>query len=134
MNTELKVNFLENDKFEVVTNTSGITFYVDKRQDDYVPCGPNPLELFLSSLGACIGVYAKRYFRRHSISFSECSIIVKAELSQQSPLRLVDIKAVIQTDGQLSGSTERFLRFIRACPIHNTIVVAEDIDIEVALK
>jgi uncharacterized OsmC-like protein len=132
MNTEIAVNFLENDKFEVVTNTSGITFYVDKQQDNYVPCGPNALELFLSSLGACIGVYAKRYFRRHAISFNECNIIVNAELSGESPLRLVDIKVRIQTDGQLSGNTEHFLRFIRACPIHNTIVATKDIDIEIA--
>ena len=118
---EVKVSFLSDNKFEVSTVSSQVKFYIDKKAEDYIPRGPAPIELLLSSLAGCIGVFARSYLRRHSLEFSRLNINASAQLSQDSPKRLVDIKVDVDTDAELGGKREVFLRFIQACPIHNTI-------------
>lgn len=54
MQQKIRVKFSAGDKFEINALNSGAKIYVDKAKDGYAPIGPNPLELFLSSLGACI--------------------------------------------------------------------------------
>ena len=76
MEQKVEIKFLENDKFEVVAVSSGAKLYADSKKEDYNPSGPNPLELFLSSLGACIGVFAKKYLNRHNLEFKELKNMV----------------------------------------------------------
>ena len=53
-----------------------------------------------------MGVYAKRCLRRHSIEFKELKIEVKAEVSESTPSRLVNIEVRVYTDAQLGGKKE----------------------------
>ena len=133
MEVKVDVKFVENDKFKVVNHISGTNSYVDSKEVATIPAGPNPLELFLSSLGACLAIYAKKYFINHSIAFNKCNVEVKANFSQSPPRRLVDIKLGVHSDAKLGDRKDVFLRFIRACPIHNTIVNAnkEEIAIDI---
>jgi len=59
MKQAVQIKLIEHDKFEVNIPSEGHTLYVDKPAEGYKPAGPNPLEIFLSSLGTCTGVYAK---------------------------------------------------------------------------
>jgi len=130
MQQKIMVKFSAGDKFEINALNSGAKIYVDKAKDGYAPIGPNPLELFLSSLGACISVYSKMYLERHSIKFKEFNVEVAADFTQESPARLVNIKALINTDADLGKNREVFLRFVRNCPVHNTIINTKEINIE----
>ncbi len=132
MQVKAEVKFLEGDKFDINIPFSNLDLYIDKRKEDHSPSGPNPLELFISALGGCIGVYAKSYLTRHNIEFNELKINVDAELSKDSPIRLVNISVSVGTDAQLGENKEVFLRFIKNCPIHNTILHGEapSIDLE----
>jgi uncharacterized OsmC-like protein len=132
MEVKAEVKFLQGDKFDINIPFSNLDLYIDKRKEDHSPSGPNPLELFISALGGCIGVYAKSYLTRHQIEFSELKVNVDAELSKDSPIRLVNIKVKVSTDADLGQNREVFLRFIKNCPIHNTILYAEtpSIDLE----
>jgi uncharacterized OsmC-like protein len=127
---EVKVNlkFLEKDKFEVSCFFSQLNFYIDKKTQDYQPQGPNPLELFLSALSGCVGVYALNYLKRHSIEFKKIEIETVARLSPSPPLRLIDIKVKVNTDARLEDK-DTFLRFIKNCPIHNTIIHTQEVEI-----
>ncbi len=125
------VSYVDNDKFQIHIPSINKDLFVDKGTDDHEPAGPNPLELFLSSLGSCLGVYAKLYLTRHDINFSELKIDVDAEFSTESPARLIDIKAKVFTDAELGGQEEVFERFVKNCPIHNTILHTDKVDIEI---
>ena len=129
---KVEVNFLEKDKFEVLADTTGVKFCIDKKHDEYDSCGPNPLEVFLSSLGSCIGVFAKMYLMRHSIVFKELRMEVNAELAHDRPMRLINIKVRVHTDAALEGKREPFMKFIEACPIHSTIINTDKVEIELA--
>jgi uncharacterized OsmC-like protein len=127
---EVKVNlkFLENDKFKVECLPSQTHFFIDKKKEDYQPQDPNPLELFLGALCGCVGVFTLNYLRRHYIEFKEIKIELNAKLSSNPPLRLVDIKVKVDTDARLEDK-DTFLRFIKNCPIHNTIIHTQEIGI-----
>jgi uncharacterized OsmC-like protein len=68
----------------------------------------------------------------HSVGFREIRIQAQADLLQANPLRLVNIKAKVYTDANLEDKREVFLRFIKNCPIHNTIIHTKEIDIDLA--
>lgn len=130
MNQRAEVKFLEKDKFEIKTYPSEVQIYADKKEADSTPAGPNPLELFLSSLASCIGVFAKRYLERHKIEFKDLRIEAQAEFTTEAPMRLIKIEAKVYTDADLGDKEAVFLRFIEGCPIHNTILHTDNIDLQ----
>jgi uncharacterized OsmC-like protein len=132
MEIKTEITFLREDIFQIKAQTSGLIFHIDKKKENEEALGPNPLELFLSALGSCIGVYAKKYLSTHSLEFKELTVGLKAEFSQVHPARLINIKAQVKTDADLGDKREVFLRFINNCPIHNTILHTKEIDIEIA--
>lgn len=108
--------------------SSGAKLCMDSNKEK--PSGPNPLEVFLSGLASCVCVYARKYLAQHSIEFKKLHIEASAELSKDSPTRLVDIKINARTDANLSAEEkEIFLRFMKNCPIHNTIIHTQEINI-----
>ncbi|MBP7088069.1 MAG: OsmC family protein [Candidatus Omnitrophica bacterium] len=132
METRAEVKFIQEDKFQIKTYPSETTLFIDKMKEAYLPQGPNSLELFLSALGGCIGVYAKMYLLRHQIAFKELNIKVSAELSKESPIQLVNLRANVYTDAQLGEKKDIFLRFIKNCPVHNTILNTQEIEISLS--
>lgn len=130
-NVKAQVTFVEKNKFRARGLLSGAEVYIDKREEDYTPAGPNSVELFLSSLGGCIAVYGKSYLRRHNITFNKLDVDVEAKFSQTPPLHLANIKVKVDTDADLGEKFEVFLRFIKNCPIHNTLIHTNEVDIEI---
>ena len=129
MAKEVKVQFDNDDVFKVTVPATGVSLVVDKKKEGYSPSGPNPTELLMASLGACIGVFAKTYLLRHSLTFKDLQITVTADYSKDSPNRLVNIAVEVYTDAVLGPRREVFLKFIHACPVHNTIIHTKDISI-----
>ena len=125
----VEVKAEEKDKFLANFSSSGTSVYVDLGKEK--TNGPNPLELFIGSLASCVCVYAKKYLTQHSIEFKELQVSANAEFSKDSPTRLVNIKIKALTDAKLS-KTERevLLRFMKNCPIHNTVIHTENIEID----
>ena len=132
MQVTTQLNFIEQDLFKATPGFSDVELYIDKPREGYSPKGPNPLEIFLTSVGGCVGVYAKRYLKRHDISFNKLNILVSANLSKDPPMRLADIDVKIDTDADLGDKTEVFERFVRGCPVHNTLLHTKEVNI--ALK
>ncbi len=131
---EIKVNIQSkhNGKFAVNCASSNKTFNVDVSKDTSLLEGPNPLEVFLSALGSCISVYAEKYLTQHSIEFKNLKAEATAEFSTESPSRLINIKVKVSTDAKLNKEAkEIFFRFMKNCPVHNTIIYTKEIDISV---
>lgn len=130
MEIRVEIKLEEKGKF-LVNCSNAAKIYVDLNKDSAAGC--NPLELFLSSLASCVGVYANKYLTQHSIEFSDLKIYAQAELSQSPPMRLINIKIKVYTDAKLDNAKkEVFLRFVRNCPVHNTIIHTKEIDINLA--
>ncbi len=126
----ITVEFKKDNIFELQFSSFPDNFYIDRDRPDYTPLGPNPVELFLSSLGGCIGVYAKRYLQRHDISFKKLEIEVSADISSTPPIRIENIEVVLATDADLKEKREIFLRFVKNCPIHNTLATSTYVDLK----
>ncbi len=131
MAIRVEIKAEEKDKFLANFSSSDTKIYVDLNKEK--ASGPNPLELFLSSLASCVCVYAKKYLTQHSIAFKELKVEANAELSKDFPTRLVNIKIKAHTDAMLDATEkEVFLRFMKNCPIHNTLIHTENIEIDLA--
>lgn len=96
------------------------------------PKASNSLELLLFSLANCIAVYANKYLERHTIVFNKLKVKAKADFTTESPARLINIQVKVDTDAQLDDKRAVFLKFIRACPIHNTLLNTKEIDVGLA--
>ncbi|MDD5195625.1 MAG: OsmC family protein [Candidatus Omnitrophica bacterium] len=129
METKVELKFKGDDKFEINAFTNDVKIHVDKKKEGSPATGANPLELFLSSLAACVGVYALRYLTTHAVEFRELKIEAKADFSKDTPSRLVNIKVNVHTDANLTDKQEVFMHFIRNCPIHNTVVHTKEVEI-----
>lgn len=126
----VSVKHLGDDVFEVDAPASAVKLYIDKRTENHSAQGPNPLEMFLSSVGGCVGVYAKRYLARHEIPFKQLNIYLRAKLSQEPPLRLSKISVQVETDARLANKKDVFEKFIRNCPVHNTLLHTKEVSIQ----
>lgn len=127
----VKITYTENEKFIIQAQESGAQWYCDKKHENYIPAGPDPLELFLSGLGSCLGVYARRYLVNHAIAFTRLSVQVRADFTSESPARLVHIYACVSTDAHLDEpQREVFFRYVNSCPVHNTLLHNEHITVE----
>lgn len=130
MQIESFIEFLEDEKFKLSFNSTKVNFYVDKSTDTHQAEGPNPLELFCSALGSCVGIFAKRYFLTRKIPFTKINIKVSAVFNQSS-LLLENIKLNLKTDAKIDDKKDDFLRYIKNCPIHNTILGTKQITFNV---
>jgi len=131
MAIKVEITAEEKDKFLANFSSSGTKIYVDLNKE--ASCGPNPLEMFLGSVASCVCVYAKKYLTQHSIEFKKLQVEASAELSKDTPTRLVDIKIKTYTDAKFDAAgKEVFLRFMKNCPIHNTVINTKAIEISLA--
>ncbi|MDD3275012.1 MAG: OsmC family protein [Candidatus Omnitrophica bacterium] len=104
----------------------GGEFVVDARPKDKMDGGArgfNPLEVLLSGLGSCVGVYVRKYAEGAKLDLGNFKVRVAAELSGEP---LISFRS-ITVDIGLQGSTlderrqKALLEFVRNCPVHNTL-------------
>ena len=93
--------------------------------------GVSPLDNLIASLGACVGVYIRYYAAKNTLPFKEFTIKVESE-PVAGPPRLGKINvSIIPKDGALDEETkEKLLKFVKNCPVHNTLKNNPDIDIK----
>ncbi len=92
--------------------------------------GPNPYDLLLSSLGACIGMTLRMYADRKQWPLEEVKVHLQHEkrhcvdsLDCQNPTSKLDhIDKVIELHGDLDkAQRERLLEISGRCPVHRTL-------------
>jgi uncharacterized OsmC-like protein len=123
------IQWRNDDYFEVATQPLEQKLSIDRKREDYTPKGPTASELFVASLAGCIGVFAKRYLSRHEVGFKKLEVTAAAELTKETPVRLTNIHVAVSTDAQLGNKRDVFMRFIKNCPIHNTLLHTKEVDI-----
>jgi putative redox protein len=121
-----------------VTNIGDYSFNVQSKDHRFIVDtkgkGMMPPEVFLASLGSCIGVYLRKYAEGAKLNLSEFSISVDADLSKNEPVCFrkielkIDLKGAQLDDRRLKAIHE----FVKNCPIHNTIKSNPEIEIKIS--
>lgn len=89
-----------------------------------------PAELFVASLGTCIGVYAVRFCKRHNLPTAGLKVLLDWTVVKD-PWRIGSIRAEIHYPHDISDSEKKgLLRLAKACFIHETILHQPEIVVE----
>ncbi|MDP3143750.1 MAG: OsmC family protein [Candidatus Omnitrophota bacterium] len=124
---EVSVKYIDNHKF--IAQAGNHQLIIDQAKDKGGNDeGMNPLEVFLVSVAACAGFYAKTYCKNANIDAGNLSVSVNSELSQDVPKRFKDIKVQIDVGQDLAQRKEALLNFVKNCPVHNTIKIIPMVD------
>jgi len=92
--------------------------------------GFTPPEMFIASLGSCIGVYVVDFCARHGIPNEGLSINMSWRQASDPPNRIGKIEADVRLPGEVSPAHKQaILRVAQACLIHNTISHSPQVEI-----
>lgn len=83
MTHESKVTWVNDLQFDAFQN--GKTFKIDGNHDESASTGVRPKALILSSLAGCTGIDIVDLLKKMRVEFSEFSLDVKADLTEEHP-------------------------------------------------
>ncbi|MDP2911640.1 MAG: OsmC family protein [Candidatus Omnitrophota bacterium] len=93
--------------------------------------GPTPPELFVDSLGSCIGVYVLAFCKNTGLNPDGMRIILDWEKASDKPSRIKSINAKIELPNAVVGQRKAaLLKVAESCLIHETIKHQPEITIE----
>lgn len=117
-------------------HTNDMRFEVKGKEGNVIVDGRggaiSPLEILLSSLGTCIGVYIRSFAEKMKMSIEHFIVQVWSDLTKEAPYRFKDIHVSIAIkEGQLEeGKKEALLHFVKNCPVHETLRISLKIEVE----
>jgi len=115
-------------------NRPGNIFDMKSEEADKL-CGKNysPLHALLAALGGCVAIYLRRYIDERKLPVKEFGVTVESELVKEPPMSFRKISVAIDLKGAAldEDKKEVILRFIRNCPVHNTIKGSPEIDFKI---
>lgn len=93
--------------------------------------GPTPTELFVASLGGCIGFFAERFMRRHDIDVAGLRVDCRFEMAEH-PARIARIDVRLALPPGFPPERRDGLRaVVERCTVHNSMRLPPDVSIEV---
>jgi putative redox protein len=129
---ELKVTQLDGVKFAVQARSH--TIVSDQPTDNGgEDAGMTPPELLLASLGSCAAFYAVQYLKTRNLAETGVEVTVTAEKLKQ-PGRLGNFRIQVVCPVELTGEqADALTRSVQHCTIHNTLLSAPKIEIDLAI-
>ena len=92
---------------------------------------PTPVELFVASLATCVAYYAGRYLARHGYSRDGLAVSAGFTMASDRPARVSDIRLTVRVPpGLPAGRLPALHAVIRHCTVHNTVVSAPSVTID----
>lgn len=129
---EVKVKQIDKFKFSVHARSHSVICDqpIENGGDD---AGMTPPEFMLGSLGACAQFYAVQYLRTRKLDDHGVEVTVTAEKLMQ-PARLGNFRIHVSCPAALTqDQTEGLRRSVHHCLIHNTLLSAPGVEIELAV-
>jgi len=114
---QLRVSSLSGDAFAV--ECRGHTVVVDQPLAGGIDNGLTPVELFVSSLPACVAFYGRRLLARHGL---RDTLTVDAKWSMaDNPARVSSVEVTVRTEPMPSETQDKFRKVIERCTVHNSL-------------
>ncbi|MCX5907033.1 MAG: OsmC family protein [Deltaproteobacteria bacterium] len=89
-----------------------------------------PAELFVASLGTCIGVFAVRFCKRHNLPTEGMKVSLDWAVVKD-PVRIGSIRVELHYPHQITEDERKgLLRMADACFVHETILHTPEISVE----
>lgn len=129
---KVKVTHLDKVRFSVQSRSH--TVICDQPADNGgEDAGMTPPEFLLASLGSCAAFYAVQYLKSRNLADSGVEVTVTAQ-KMKPPARLgqFDIQVVCPVP-LTEEQNEALQRSVRACLIHNTLLHAPQINLELTV-
>lgn len=93
--------------------------------------GPMPPQLFVASLGSCIGAFVAQYCEKNGIDDEGMQVEITFDKAAD-PTRLVDLKATVKLpNGDCGKRVKAIERVAEHCPVHSTISTMRGLEIEI---
>ena len=90
----------------------------------------SPVELFVSSLAACVGYFVGRYCDRHQISTKGLTVEAGWTMAEQ-PHRVGRISLAIHLPHRVPAAhSEQLLKVAHGCTVHQSLAVPAGVAIE----
>jgi putative redox protein len=120
--------------------TSGDSFVVDVRAHFLTTdqpydsggqdLGPTPTELFVASVGACIGVFAERFMARHDLDATGLRVDCRFALAEHAArIARIDVRLALP-HGFPPGRREGLMAVVERCTVQNTLRQPPQVRIE----
>lgn len=91
--------------------------------------GITPVEMFIASLGACIGYFAVRFCRRHNLPTEGLAAAVSWDYAEQ-PHRIGTISPRVNLPkGFPAAMKDRLQKVVEGCTIHNSLTHPPQIEV-----
>ncbi len=91
---------------------------------------PTPPELFVASLGSCVGAFVVQYCNKAAIDARDMTVDVSFDKVDE-PTRLTNVKVTVKMPHGACGRRKEALRRVAEhCPVHETINTMEDVEFE----
>ncbi len=96
--------------------------------------GPTPPDVFVASLGSCVGAFVAQYCERNGVNTADLSVDVTFDKADD-PTRLVNLKVTVNLPhGECKQRKAAIQRVAEHCPVHETISTLGGIEIEILDK
>lgn len=93
--------------------------------------GPTPPQLFVASLGSCVGAFVANYCERQGIDTRDMTVEISFD-KVDNPTRLANLKiAVNLPHGECQNRDKAILRVAEHCPVHETISTLNKIEFKI---
>jgi len=110
----------------------GHRIVVDQPQEDGgEDKGMTPVELFVASLGTCIGFYAVRFCQRHGLSSEGLQVRMSWDYAEQ-PHRIGVMSAKVDLREKLdTAMKDRLQKVLEGCTVQNSISMSPKISVQI---
>lgn len=118
-----------------ISNEGAYKFNVKSKDYEFIidvnGKGATPPDTLLASIGSCIGVYLRKYADGAKLPLRDFMISVEADFGKEAPYYFRQINVAIDLKGlELDDHRKSaILRFIKNCPVHNTLTNNPAIDV-----
>ena len=115
------------DRFRIAVR--GHEVVVDQPQSG--DAGPTPTELFVASLAACAGFYARRFLARHGVADGDLTVDADFVWSADHA-RVSGIRLRLSSRGGIAPEVVATLaRVVEKCTVHESIRIAPDFAVDI---
>ena len=102
-------------------------------EEDGQDTGMTPVEMFISSIGCCMGVYAKMFCDRHKIPLEGMNITLEWNVMKK-PSRVDELQAKILFKKNIDHDLQQgIIRMVKHCTVHNTINNPPEINVSISI-